>query len=220
MAFRANDSAELGRQGVIQRFVSKLSKETRQESLEGLNELIDEYGPVVEGYPLWHPFLWLGNHSSSVPSATAHGYEELDHCFYLNNAFVSCPYTSGTKLINSAMSRDAGPKACLSAKHLQFPLWNDAIKPVVVICEWSKPQRTHDATIPMGIAVARMLASELENWEEAEVGETWETMRGYFLGAPHGARSSQFVSESTGRAMKRVWEAVIEAGVFGPVMHE
>ena len=42
-------------------------------------------------------------------------------------------------------------------------------------------------------------------------------MRHYFLGSPHGSRSSLFVSQETGQAMKKIWEALIHTGMFGPI---
>lgn len=42
-------------------------------------------------------------------------------------------------------------------------------------------------------------------------------MRPYFLGDPHGARSSLFVTQDTAMAMKRVYTAMVESGMFGPL---
>ena len=49
------------------------------------------------------------------------------------------------------------------------------------------------------------------------MAETWRTMSPYFLGRPHGGRSSLFVNQETGQAMKTVWTALINSGVFGPI---
>jgi hypothetical protein len=48
--------------------------------------------------------------------------------------------------------------------------------------------------------------------------ETWDTMRPYFLGRPHGSRSSLFVNQETGQAIKKVWEALTHTDMFGPIM--
>ena len=71
--------------------------------------------------------------------------------------------------------------------------------------------------IPLSIAMPLLLEKELPMWKWADVAETWETMRPYFLGNPHGARSSLFVSQETGQAMKKVWNALINTGMFGPI---
>jgi hypothetical protein len=42
-------------------------------------------------------------------------------------------------------------------------------------------------------------------------------MRPYFLGLPYCNESSFFVNQDTGQVMKRVWNDIIEAGVFGGI---
>ncbi|MGB5235252.1 MAG: hypothetical protein WBN85_08775, partial [Candidatus Macondimonas sp.] len=71
--------------------------------------------------------------------------------------------------------------------------------------------------IPLSIAMPLILEKEVPCWHWAEVAETWETMRPYFLGRPHGGRSSLFVSQETGQAIKKTWNALIFTGMFGPI---
>jgi hypothetical protein len=42
-------------------------------------------------------------------------------------------------------------------------------------------------------------------------------MRPYLLGEPHGSRSSLFVGQDTALAMKKIYLAMCESGMFGPV---
>ena len=49
------------------------------------------------------------------------------------------------------------------------------------------------------------------------LAEDREPMLPYFLGRPHGRRSSLFVNQGTGQAMKKVWNALINTGMFGPI---
>lgn len=58
---------------------------------------------------------------------------------------------------------------------------------------------------------------EVPCWKWAEVAETWERMRPHFLGMPCGKRSSLFVNQETGQAMKKIWEALIYSGMYGPI---
>jgi hypothetical protein len=60
------------------------------------------------------------------------------------------------------------------------------------------------------------LEKVLPAWRWAERAETWETMRPYLLGEPHGSRSSLFVAQDTALAMKKIYEAMVETGMFGP----
>jgi len=45
-------------------------------------------------------------------------------------------------------------------------------------------------------------------------------MRPYILGDPHGSRSSLFVSQDTALAMKKIYLAMIESGMYGPVSYK
>jgi hypothetical protein len=42
-------------------------------------------------------------------------------------------------------------------------------------------------------------------------------MRPYLLGQPHGNRSSLFVTQDTALAIKKIYLAMVESGMFGPV---
>ena len=74
-----------------------------------------------------------------------------------------------------------------------------------------------DRSIPLNIAMPLLLENELQCWEWSQLAETWESMRSYFLGSPHGSRSSLFVNQETGQAMKKIWEQLIYTGMFGPI---
>lgn len=71
--------------------------------------------------------------------------------------------------------------------------------------------------IPLSLAMPLLLEQEVPCWEWSQVAEPWESMRPYFLGTPRGARSSLFVSQETGQAIKKIWEALIYNGMFGPI---
>ncbi len=48
-------------------------------------------------------------------------------------------------------------------------------------------------------------------------GETRETMCPYILGTPSGNRSSLFVNQETGQSLKKIYNALIDTGMFGPI---
>ena len=104
----------------------------------------------------------------------------------------------------------------VEAEELEFPLYHIDAKPVLVTCEWMKPLKD-DGSIPSSIAIPLMLEMELKSWLNAEVAETWETMRSYILGRPCGARSSQFVDAATGLELKKMYIALMKSGAFGPL---
>ncbi|MBL4869072.1 MAG: hypothetical protein JKY67_22140 [Pseudomonadales bacterium] len=95
-------------------------------------------------------------------------------------------------------------------------LYNEATTPILVTCEFAKPLEA-TGMIPAAIAVPLMLQKEVPCHEWAERGEPWESMHYYLLGEPHGSRSSLFVSQETGLAMKKIWNLIVNTGMFGPV---
>lgn len=221
MAFRYNEAEESGREHALTYLVKSLSPEYRKESESQLQLILDKFGPVVDAYPTWHPIV-ASNYNGETPETYPcgrSGYSNLDHTINLRNAFITCPYGGAEEVIKSVERLESRDHlwATIEAEELDFKLYNDGATPVLVKCNWHGMSET-DGTIPKRFVVARMLEQELPGWCDADVGETWETMRPYFLGRPCGARSSMFVSQETGQKMKNVWNAVLNAGVFGPIM--
>ena len=221
MAFRIDEAIEKGREFALHRFISSLPHELRDSSETKLLDLIDRFGPVVDAYPCWHPLV-ASNYDPQIPhSYPDHrsGYDGLDHTIYLRDAFISCPYGGAEEIIKSVENLESRDHlwATIEAEELDFPLYQDTATPVLVKCIWHEPME-RDNTLPKRFAIARILEQEIPSWADYEVGETWETMRTYFLGRPCGARSSLFVNQETGQKMKTVWNAILNAGVFGPII--
>jgi len=61
-----------------------------------------------------------------------------------------------------------------------------------------------------------MLATELEGAERAACTETWDTMKPYLLGTPHGSSQSMFVSDDTSKEIRKMYKAMAASGIFGP----
>jgi hypothetical protein len=108
------------------------------------------------------------------------------------------------------------PNHHILAEELDMKLYHPDATPILVYHEWRRPV-LNDGTIPKSLAVPLMLEFELPQWRSSEVGETWETMRSYLLGSPHGQSSSLFVSKETGTVMKNIWNSLIYTGMFGPL---
>lgn len=220
MAFREDEARQRGFE-MAKRFLvpREGNSADREKALTVLIDLVDELGPVVDWYPSWHPLV--GQHDPRHPVRTPSeecGYKGLDHTVYFAHGFVTCPYYDASDVISSVEKIDVPHGASLSAEAIDAPLYNTGTKPVVVRCHWDRPLEM-GKLVPKRMAVGLMLDQEIQNWHWSQLGESWETMRGYFLGEPHGARSSLFVSQDTAMAMKRIWLAVTESGVFGPVRH-
>lgn len=220
MAFRAADAAQAGYDEAENYLVGRLretSDSERLRSKNALRDIVDELGPVVDAYPSWHPLV--SNHRDQDPTRHPNeqsGYSGLDHTQYFVNGFVTCPYGDGQKVMNSILALPSNPVATITATRLDVSFYNERTTPILVKCEWHKPLPL-DGMIPQSIAIPLLLSKELPCFEWATVAETWESMRPYFLGGPHGSRSSLFVSQETGTSIKKIWEALIHTGMFGPI---
>lgn len=216
--FREDEARERGFEKARQYLVDReFSKAERQQATKVLHDLVNELGPVVECYPSWHPLV--GQHDPSTPTQSPHegcGYQGLDHTVHFAHGFITCPYHGADTVISSVEKITVPHGASLSAERLDAPLYAIGTQPVVVRCHWEQPLEA-GRLVSKRVAVGLMLDQEIPAWHCSQVGETWETMRSYFLGEPHGARSSLFVSQETAMAMKRIWQSITEAGVFGPM---
>ncbi|MBL9144946.1 MAG: hypothetical protein JNM99_14795 [Verrucomicrobiaceae bacterium] len=222
MAFRADEQARIGREHAIDYLLSNLPVSKREQGQAVIDELIEEYGPVVQYYPSWHPLMTangdkreLGRYPKTRPDEGA-GYKGLDHTIYFRNAFISCPYGGAKTIINSVKKLKGHQDATISAEELDIPLYYEGTTPVVVKCDWHAEQEI-DGTVPKRAAVGLLLEQEVPCWRWAQVAETWENMRHYILGSPRGSKSSLFVSQETGNAMKVAYMSLINGGLFGPI---
>lgn len=220
MAFRADESARAGYEYVENYFILRLrdlDRFERERSKQALLDVVEECGDVVDSYPTWHPLVsnYNGRQFVTTPSEQC-GYKGLEHTRFFVNGFVTCTYGDGQNVIDSVKALPINPIATITAKKLDVTLYNPDVTPILVKCDWHKPLLM-DGTIPLSIAIPLILEKEVPCWRFSEVAETWESMRPYFLGTPHGSRSSLFVNQETGQAIKKVWNALIYTGMFGPI---
>lgn len=221
MAFRFDEELKKGTERAIDYLVPKDgSEDERRQARKVVLELIERYGPVVDTYPTWHPFLATHDEHSfpaRLPNEAC-GYECLDHNLYLAHAFITCPYSEADaeKVIESVRRLPAHNDVYIEAESIGTKLYSVNATAVLVTCQWNKRLEENNL-IPRSIAVPLMLEKEMQSRHHAEVAETWDSMKPYFLGRPCGSRSSLFVSQETGQAMKTIWNAVINTGMFGPI---
>lgn len=219
MAFRADEAAQNGHDRAMRVLVHSPGVDVAQRTIAErvLHRLIDAHGPVVQAYPTWHPLVpQLDPRLPVTHPSERCGYAGLDHTVCFAHAFVSCPYGDGAAIIESVAEMRSHPCATITAEPLDAPFYNSGTTPILVRCEWHEdfPERH---MIPARLAVPLMIQQEMRMWHRAQVGERWETMSPYFLGVPHGARSSLFVTQQTAMAMKRVYTAMVDSGMFGPL---
>lgn len=221
MAFRANEARNYGEERALNYLVSRHIESTeRGRSRNKVLEIIDEYGPVIDSYPCWHPLV--SSHDRHNPVTTPGeicGYKELDHTVYMAKGFITCPYNDGQKVIDAVEDLPfylLDHVAIIEAERLDVQLYHSMTTPILVSCQWNR-RLSMDGMIPKSLAVPLILEREIPCWTWADCAETWETMRPFFLGCPHGKRSSLFISQETGQVIKKIWNALINTGMFGPI---
>ena len=217
MAFRAGEAALNGYMRAKNYLIPKsFSSDEREAGENALDDIVHECGPVVEGYPTWHPLV--SNHDDRNPvtyPSESCGYRGLDHTVYFVNGFVTCPYVDGEAVVESVANIAGHQCASVTAEELDVPLYSSGTAPILVRCEWDRVLDLENQ-IPKSLAIPLMLEKELPVWRWSQHAESWETMRPYLLGLPHGNRSSHFVSQDTAIAMKKLYMGMVESGMFGP----
>lgn len=223
MVFRANEEAARGSDRAARYLIPRdANPDARRATREYLAELVDRLGPVIESYPSWHPLV-SRRADPRIPETLPGercGYRGLDHTVYFANGFLTCPYGDGLEVLDSVAEIPSSGVAAIEAERVErnsVVLYSSEVTPILVRCDWRRVAPSADRTIPKSLAVPLMLSHELDDWEYYEVAESWESMRPYFLGNPHGSRSSLLISQETGTAMRRAWLSLIESGALGPI---
>ena len=224
MAFRVNESIDSGFEQAMRCLVElnadMFTAEEKVRAARCVRDLVNEVGPVVDHYPIWHPLVNHGirslNSAQTWPSQT-HGYPILDHTVYFAHGFVTCPWVDSAaedyqKAVEK-MSRNSPIK--IHARRIEEPLYAPGAVPVLVWCDLADLTRRHDFFIPTPVAIDLWLALVSRVMIRKQCHRTWDQMRYDFLGEPCGPRSSVFVSQETGQAMKTIYTTMEKYGVFG-----
>lgn len=222
MAFRSQEAADENFERAKRMMIPReLVGDARRELTDDLRGIVKRLGPVVDGYPSWHPLVPQPDRRvpCTYPSGL-NGWNGLDHTVHFVNGFLTCPYDDVRRSVDiiekSAMDIRMPHCARLNVEVVNKPYYGKGTTAVLVSCEWDIAL-DEDNMIPKSRAVPLMLETEVPNWKYSEVGETWETMRPYLLGTPYGARSSLFVSQDTALAIKKIYEMIVASGMYGPV---
>ncbi|WP_411572203.1 hypothetical protein ACK8HJ_21195 [Vreelandella titanicae] len=218
MPFRADESAKKAFEHLKNEFViRRIDSSQVRRSIEKLEEIADEYGPVITSYPTWHPLVT--HHDDRYPVTHPNKecrYKGLDHTRHFAHAFITCPYGDGQDVIDSVNQLPDHPVADIEAERLDIQLYHPKATPILVKCRWRKTL-TNEGLVPMSLAVPLILEKEVPGWRWAQVAENWNDMRPYLLGEPHGSRSSLFVSQETGLVIKKMWNLLITTGMYGNI---
>ncbi|EOE6915535.1 hypothetical protein ACKS9G_001986 [Cronobacter turicensis] len=221
MAFRVQEEADRGLARAFQKLVPQLgSHQQKEEAREAILKVSEEHGPVIDAYPIWHPFVKsavTNNYFLTTPERE-NGFKGMDHTIFFANAFITCPYDGGEEILLSVKKLKQDFDVPIYARKMETMLYHPKATAVLVwVGVGADDYLNEDMTYRKRIAIALMLERVVPDWRNAQVAETWDTMRPYLLGAPHGARSSMFVDQETGQSMKTLWNTIINTGMYGPV---
>ena len=216
MIFRAEEATQAGYERALRYLTpGDATPQERAAVADALQGLVSLHGPVVDTYPTWHPLVpQTDKRSPQTTVSDRCGYEGLDHTVCFVNAFLTCPYGGAERVIESALRIEVPDKAGhIAAEALEVPLYNRSATPVLVRMSWTVPlENAHQ--IPASRAVPLMLENELPAWRWSERPESWEEMRHYLLGSPHGRRSSHFGSQQTAIQLRKIYEAMSGSGMY------
>lgn len=228
--FRAAAEATRAYQHALSYFVERLEDQQQRETgRQSLQDIVNEIGPVIEAYPIWHPLVSKQriNHgnttftSVSQPSNTRNHfggcYEGLDHTMFFLNGFITCPYPHATQSVIESAEKIIHPLATITTRQLDVKLYNSEATPILVKCDWElQALETFDENgrISLPVAMFCILDAMGTDWYHCEYVGRWESMRPYLLGCPHGTRSSLFVNHKTGQSITKFWNLLIRTEMF------
>lgn len=222
MPFRIKESQSNGFENAVNYLTNipqnGLSEKEKREARAYLSDLTRKIGPVVGTYPVWHPLVSSMRAKSrevTYPDQES-GYDGLDHVVLFAHGFITCPYSDGSDVLETVQKLTKTKVAEIKAHEIDIPLYAKGACPILVQCHWAFSLNP-DLTIPSRIAVALMLKQKLAHWESLKQSYPWEQVCYSLLGSPHGQLSSLFINRETGLKMRKVWQAVNAAGVFGAI---
>lgn len=219
MAFRAEDAAQAGFERAYKTLIPDGSNSSERLKVKNkLQELVKECGPVVDGYPAWHPFMAEADPESWAPMTPDNlkSFNGLDHTVYFQNGILTCPYSHAVDNLIEQINAFEHKDAEISITRLKgTTLYNDQAVPLLIKCDWHGEWKEFDGTFNVRTALGLMLERETPNWRWSKYSESWESMSGQIIGEPHGARSSLFVNQVTGQQLKSFWNQIIKSGLLG-----
>ena len=171
MAFRSDEAIINGNERVRNYLLPVgFPQEAKVKGAKVLQDIIDELGPAVDGYPAWHPLVHQHDRHcpETIPSERT-GYKGLDHTVYFANGFITCPYHNGDDVFESVSKLDH-QSATITAEKIDASFYDEAATPILVKCAWSDPLG-QDKLVPKNIAVPLMIEYELPSWRWAERAE-------------------------------------------------
>lgn len=218
MAFRANEIALENRLEAERYLLSNLRnlpKGDQQKSRKYLNDVIAELGPVIDRYPIWHPLIIDKSEWQfyTIPHKSA-GYPKLDHTVFFVNGFITCPYNDasnyGQDFIDTINAIPPIHGVRITAEKIPVTFYNSDTTSILVKCIWDQEVK-EDKTLSLSAIMPKLLDIAVKINEMGHGSFPIDDMLPYLLGTPCGKRASLFVDQSTGLAIKKIWQNFIDS---------
>jgi hypothetical protein len=189
---------------------ARYTNDDRARSQIFMEYLLDTYGPLIDRYPDWHPL------KPRLNSGNYGGFD--DHSVTFRDAILFAPY-GDDKAHWEELSAYA-KKYDLFAEKVEGELFHHPnchlyllIVPhsMMVEDEEENPYIHRTSAIEALLSNWKRVCGDGERPHSFQCWESWDTMRPYLIGSPCGKRSSLFVDEATGQAIKRLYAVIGQA---------
>lgn len=199
-----------------ERLTRSLPENAKSAAEEVLDKLDSKFGPFLVAHPIWHPLHKLSASGSSFISREEFNIKDD---FKLSNAIIYLVRSNPEKLVSHVCGLPQMRCARIHAKALTTKLGYVDVTPVLVTCEW-KISATFGDRLYRSSIIAPLLINQVMSERypsETFASAHWDRNRfaELILGFPCGKTSSVIIDKPEGRALKRLWEALLATGMFG-----
>jgi hypothetical protein len=154
MAYRQDEQSQEYYRIAYRKMTEGLPPELQEAAGAQVARITRHFGPVVDAYPVWHPFITAAQQLSPFPASyidqcpsQQNGYYEIDHPVFFRDAVLAVVYDYGLedylsalqKLVarhNDSLNTMFADLTVLVGEELGPPLYNEKGTPVLLCCTW------------------------------------------------------------------------------------
>lgn len=210
MTFRYDEAADETRNRAMQYRLAQRENIKHQDRLDAadlIDDLIESHGPVIDFYPDWHPLNLIEPNRDELRPYH-------DHALHFRDAVLLAPYNDPPLEPLQAFCESHR----LLANEIKGLYHNKNCKLFVIeslefACDTDSGEKYIDQRKAVGALLDCWKCPEgygrrPYDLSSFECWESWEDMHKHLLGAPCGKRSSLFVDEKTGQAIRRLYAVI------------
>lgn len=201
----------------LKHYTEFLNPEEQVRAKVYLNALVNELGPVVSHYPVWHPLVrHLAAKDYHCTPSLMFDYPGVSQSLKFVSGFISVSYSEEhiQETIDAIETLPVMDDAVVTYERIKQPLYHPNALVLLVRVNWDRPLLP-DRTLPLYIVVPNIMKMVMASAFSSTYAEDWRSMVAYFLGSPHSEDESVFVNEETTSILKRLWNDLRNMGCFG-----